>query len=262
MANTPSLLNLNQQPSNLPFSSGYTAHSGSDKNLLDLMYDGFYALFLLKNGNSPKDETAFLKKLQGFLNTVDNNAKKLGISADDVYAAKYAYCAAVDEIVLRSTFSIRSSWERHPLQLVLFGDQLAGENFFKKLEELRLKGATHVQALEVFYMCLLLGFQGRYMLESPEKLPYLTSRLGEEIANIKGKSAGFSPFWDRPDQISNRIRSEMPLWVVAAILALVSLLAFIGINKMLTKHTNEVISHYNEIIQMAPHQASFNMTLP
>jgi len=262
MANTPSLLNNNQPSQNFTFSSGYTTNNGAERNLLDIMYDGFYALFLLKNDNAPKDETAFLKKLQGFLASVDNNAKKLGISADDVYAAKYAYCAAVDEIVLRSSFSIRASWERHPLQLVLFGEQLAGENFFKKLEELRLKGPVHIQALEVFYMCLLLGFQGRYLLESPEKLPYLTARLGEEIANIKGKSAGFSPFWERPDQVSHRLRSETPLWVVASILALVSLLAFIGINKMLTKHTTEVISQYNDIIQMAPHQASFNMMLP
>jgi type VI secretion system protein ImpK len=42
-------------------------------------------------------------------------------------------------------------------------------------------------------MCLLLGFQGRYMLEGTEKLNYLTSRLGDEIAHLKGKRGGFAP---------------------------------------------------------------------
>lgn len=262
MSSIPSLFSSNQPLQQATFSGGYVANNGAENNLLDLMYDGFYALFLLKNGNAPKDDAVFLKKLQDFLHDVDNRAKKLGISADYVNDAKYAYCAAVDETILRSTFSIRATWERRPLQLVLFGDQLAGETFFKKLEEIRIKGAAHVQVLEVFYVCLLLGFQGRYLLESPEKLPYLTARLGEEIANIKGKSAGFAPNWDRPDQVSHRIRSEMPLWGVAATLALISILVFMSINKVLTKHTNEVISHYNEVIQMAPNQASFNMTLP
>ena len=53
---------------------------------------------------------------------------------------------------------------------MLFGDQLAGENFFNRLESLRARGSAHLQALEVFHMCLLLGFQGRYIIEGSEKL--------------------------------------------------------------------------------------------
>jgi type VI secretion system protein ImpK len=41
---------------------------------------------------------------------------------------------------------------------VLFGDQLADENFFNVLEDLRARGSAHLEALEVFRMCLLLGF--------------------------------------------------------------------------------------------------------
>ncbi len=48
-----------------------------------------------------------------------------------------------------------------PLQLKLFGDQLAGEQFFTELDEVRRRGASSVQALEVFYMCLLTGYQGK-----------------------------------------------------------------------------------------------------
>jgi type VI secretion system protein ImpK len=235
---------------------------GSAHTLMDLMYDGFYALFLLKNGNAPKDEANFARKLQQFLNTVDDNARKLQIPVEDVHAAKYAFCAAVDETVLRSGFAIRESWSRHPLQLVLFGEQLAGENFFQRLDELRSKGNPRLQALEVFHMCLLLGFQGRYLLESPEKLHYLTARLGEEIAHIKGKPAVFAPHWDRPDQIVNKLRTETPLWVIAAVFSVVALGTFSGIDKLLTHHTLTSIAAYNDIIRMAPHAATLILTLP
>ncbi|BBP01653.1 type IVB secretion system protein IcmH/DotU [Sulfuriferula nivalis] len=260
MNTAPSLLDNNVPLTGSPL--GNEPAMNSAHSLMDLMYDGFYALFLLKNGNAPKDEASFARKLQQFLSTVDVNAKKLHISAEDIHMAKYAFCAAVDETVLKGNFPISESWSRHPLQLVLFGDQLAGEHFFMRLEELRSKGTPHVQALEVFHMCLLLGFQGKYLLESPEKLHYLTARLGEEIANIKGKPAVFSPHWDRPDQVINKLRTETPLWVMAAIFAGVAMAIFVGINQMLTHHTLTAIAGYNDIIQMAPHPATLILTLP
>src|SRR4051812_9774104 len=97
--------------------------------LVDIMVDGFYALFLLKSGSGPQDKNAFAEHMTSFLGEVDRNAKALGTPSEDVTAAKYAFCAAVDEIILRSDFPIRDAWETRPLQLRLFGDQLAGEHF-------------------------------------------------------------------------------------------------------------------------------------
>jgi type VI secretion system protein ImpK len=159
------------------------------RSLLDLLYDGFFMLFLLKNGREPADAHEFSQRIQQFLGDFERGAKKLNASAEDVYASKFAFCAAIDESVLSSTFKIRTEWERRPLQLVLFGEQLAGEKFFQYLEECRAQGAARLQSLEVFHMCLLLGFQGKYLLEGPEKLAYLTARIGDEIAHMKGKRA-------------------------------------------------------------------------
>lgn len=151
------------------------------RSLLDLLYDGFFMLFLLKNGHEPGDAKEFSQRIQDFLADFERGAKKLNASADDVYASKFAFCAAVDESVLSSSFRIRTEWERRPLQLVLFGEQLAGEKFFHYLEACRAQGAARLQSLEVFHMCLLLGFQGKYLLEGPEKLAYLTARIGDEL---------------------------------------------------------------------------------
>ena len=234
-----------------------TAHT-----LLDLMYDGFYALFMLKNGNGPQDNADFISKMTQFLDDFGRGAKKQGASADDIDASKYAFCAAVDEIILRSSFGVRDAWERRPLQLVLFGDQLAGENFFNRLEALRVKGSAHLQALEVFHMCLLLGFQGRYILEGSEKLNYLTARLGDEIAHMKGKSAGFAPHAERPDQIINKLRNDVPLWVLCSVFALICALGYIGLRSSLSKTTEGKMNQYSDIVKLAPRQANLTITLP
>ncbi len=249
-------------PSLIAAGNGLASAPGTAHTLLDLMYDGFYALFMLKNGSGPRDNTDFIGKMTEFLDEFGRGAKKQGASTDDIDAAKYAFCAAVDEIVLRSSFAIRDAWERRPLQLVLFGDQLAGENFFIRLESLRAKGSAHLQALEVFHMCLLLGFQGRYIIEGSEKLNYLTARLGDEIAQMKGKSAGFAPHAERPDQIINRLRNDVPLWVLCSVFALIGALGYMGLRTMLGKSTETSMNAYNDIVKLAPRSANLTITLP
>jgi len=239
------------------------AHPGATpQTLLDLMYDGFYALFMLKNGSGPQDNADFAQKTTQFLDEFTKGAKKQGASADDIDAAKYAFCAAVDEIILRSNYSIRNEWERRPLQLVLFGDQLAGENFYNRLEALRVRGGAHLQALEVFHMCLLLGFQGKYILEGSEKLNYFTARLGDEIAAMKGKRGGFAPHADRPDDIVHKLRSDLPLWVLCSVFALICILGYIGLRASLAKNTEEKIAAYDGVVKLAPKAANLTITLP
>ncbi len=258
MSNTiaPSLLgNIPAQFSTVE--NGFTPHT-----LLDLMYDGFYALFMLKNRCAPDSEIIFSDHVTRFLEDFDRKAKKMGASADDIHAAKYAFCAAVDEIILRSQFNIRAAWERRPLQLAIFGDQLAGENFFHRLEELRAKGSKHIQALEVFHMCLLLGFEGKYIIEGSEKLNYLTARLGDEIALLRGKSAEFSPHWARPDQIINRLRNEVPLWIIFSVFALIGISAYTLLNWSLSNATTAKLIVYQDVVKLAPRAANVTITLP
>jgi type VI secretion system protein ImpK len=238
------------------------AGGAGPQSLLDLMYEGFYALYLLKNGSGPQDPAAFAEHVTAFLADVDRQAKTIGASADDVHDARYAFCAAVDEIILRSPYTVRDAWQTRPLQLTLFGDQLAGEHFFHKLEHLRSRGAVHLQALEVFHMCLLMGFQGRYALDGDEKLKFMCATLGNEIARMRGKARAFAPHAERPDQIANKLRNDLSLWVLTAVFALAGLGAYIGLRASLSHSTNEALAGYNDLVKLPPRAASVTITLP
>ncbi|MDC8756001.1 type IVB secretion system protein IcmH/DotU [Janthinobacterium fluminis] len=232
-------------------------------SLLDLMHEGFYLLFMLKNGASPPlGDDAFMQKISPFLAEFDREAKKLRAESEDIEAAKYAFCAALDEVILSSTFPVRGEWERRPLQLLLFGDQLAGEHFFDRLEELRGKGGARLQALQVFHMCLLLGFQGKYAIHGGEKLNYLSARLGDEIAHIKGKSRGFAPRGERPDQVIHKYRGGLPLWALSSLFALIAVCAYWGLKSSLTQDTVNAMAAYANLVQLAPRPAHLTITLP
>lgn len=252
----PSLVSGVPLPTRIPDS---IRHS---RGLVNLMYDGFYLLSLIRMRSAPLDAARFTEHVRQFLDELERGAKRLNISTDDIYAAKYAFCAALDEQILSSNFDIRKTWERQPLQLTFFGDHLAGEHFFVKLEELRAQGASRLAALEVFYMCLLLGFQGKYMLEGPEALGYLVSRVGDEIAHFKGKRAPFAPHWQPPDNVRHALRTQVPLWVIASVFALTGLAALLSMRWMLDRHTEHKIMPYADIVKLAPKVANFTITLP
>lgn len=236
--------------------------SGEAACLLDLMYDGFYLLFLLKAKHAPLDADTFRERIKQFLTAFERGATRMQADAEDVYACKYAFCATVDEVVLMSGFKVRDAWQRLPLQLQFFGEQLAGEQFFERLEALRREGARRVQALEVFHMCLLLGFQGKYLLEGTEKLNYLTARLGDEIARMKGQGAAFAPHWAAPDKVQNQLKNEVPLWVVGSVFGLMALAGFLGLRWQLTEQTKQQLGLRHHIVQMAPQVAHITITLP
>ena len=257
MTTAPSLFSV--APSTRPDDS---ATERPAKSLVDLLYDGFYMLIMLNNRSVPKDPDEFSGNIQKFLDQFERGAKKNNFNAEDIFDAKYAFCAAIDESVLSSKMNIRDVWERRPLQLVLFGDQLAGEHFFDKLEVARNGGASRINSLEVFHMCLLIGFKGRYLLEGPEKLKYLTLQLGEQIAHIKGKAATFAPNWAAPDTISNAIKRDIPFWVITSVLALFGLVAYIGLDWHAGSTVQHTLSPFKNIVQLAPRAPTLTITLP
>jgi type VI secretion system protein ImpK len=232
------------------------------RTLADLMHDGFYLLLLLKNRHVPTDAVQFAAQIRRLLDSFERNARRMNAPVDDIYAAKYAFCAAVDETILASDMPIRAEWECAPLQLILFGDQLAGEHFFNELEQARQRGQASVQALEVFYMCLLTGFQGKYMLDGQEKLNYLIASLDKEIAHLKGKRAPFAPHWKSPDSIKHLMKTDIPMWAIGSALAVVGISTYAGLSWLLARHTNTVLGAYFDVIKLAPQLAHITISLP
>ncbi len=230
--------------------------------LVDLMHEGFHMLSLLRHGSVPPGEAEFAAAIRGFLDTVGSEARAQHIAAEDIEAAQYAFCAALDEAILASRFPLRSAWERRPLQLLLFGDQLAGEHFFDKLEQLRLRGSERLQALQVFHMCLLLGFKGRYALDGADRLAYLAARLGDEIAHLRGKGKGFAPRAARPDNVAHKLQSNGPLWIAGAVFGLAAASAFGAMRYSLDSTTDAALAGYQDVVKQPPRQATLHVTLP
>lgn len=109
----------------------------------------------------------------------------------DIDLAKYALASFVDEVVLLSSWQGKNEWMAQTLQWQYFGEHGAGEGFFSHLSELRQQGADKIDILEIYYLCLQLGFQGIYRIHDTEKLNPLKRELKlciRRYRNITGVS--------------------------------------------------------------------------
>jgi type VI secretion system protein ImpK len=114
-------------------------------------------------------------------------------SHDDYDQARFMVCAWVDEMILASAWSQKGRWQRDQLQRQYYNTTDAGEEAFERLNML---GFHQQDVREVYYLCLALGFKGRFIHQGDD---YLLEQL--KVSNLRmllGSSVGL-PSLDRAE---------------------------------------------------------------
>lgn len=107
------------------------------------------------------------------------------ITPDDFDLARFAVVAWVDETLLSSQWQDKDRWQKESLQRLYYQTADAGEIFFDRLNTI---GPHQRDVREVYYLCLAMGFKGRYIHEGDD---YLLDQL--KTSNLKlltGTSVG------------------------------------------------------------------------
>jgi len=171
------------------------------------------------------DAASFRQRVKQLLTVADEQARRGGYSPDHVRLAVFAFIAFLDESVLNSGLPIFSEWPRQPLQEEVFGEHMAGEVFFGHLQELlgRQDSPDLADVLEVYLLCMLLGFKGKYSAAGQGNLHALVSACQEKIVRIRGGRRELSPAWRPPTEEIQAPRDPWVrrlAWAAAAITAL------------------------------------------
>jgi len=159
---------------------------------------GFQEVFtavvrLRYNRQAVLDAEIFRAQMRQALRVAEQEARSRGSSAEDVKQVIFAVVAFLDESVLTSRNPVFVNWPRLPLQAELFGHQLAGEIFFQELQKTLNRSDSQETAdlLEVYYLCMLLGFKGRYAAGGD--LRSVMAATQEKIRRIRGPLGALSP---------------------------------------------------------------------
>lgn len=203
------------------------------KALPDLCADLFaYVIWLTRSEAAAKlDAKAVYQRFDELLREFDAEGRRAGSTPENVRLVLFALVAFADEAVLTSQHPARAAWAEQPLQLAYFNENSAGEEFYNRLDGVRKAGGPQAaDVLESFYLCLSLGFRGRYV-GSPrlEKLrKSVMEQLAEELRALRGETAALLSPRGRPAAPAAAATPGMTtLWTVplAVLAVLVVLLA-------------------------------------
>jgi type VI secretion system protein ImpK len=130
-----------------------------------------------------------------------------------IQVAKFGLASFVDETVLTNNFPLKEEWEKYPIQLEYFGEQLAGNKFYDKLEAMLRQIDVTADAVEVYYVCMLLGFKGRYAVYEQDKHLKTMQTTADALVKVgKISKVELSPHWLANDQPEPPKKGGMPMW--------------------------------------------------
>jgi type VI secretion system protein ImpK len=182
----------------------------------------------LRNTSSQPNAGDLRERATRELRRFEQAARAAEIPMEQLRPAHYALCASLDDVVLNTPWGSQGAWAAGSLVSTFHQEVRSGERFFDLLAQMRQNPGTFLPVLELMYLCLSLGLQGRYRL-SPRGMAELDKIREDLYALIVRQRAAVEPalsiHWQGVSAPYKASRGEVPVWVGgAAALALIAAL--------------------------------------
>lgn len=163
-------------------------------------------------------------RLRALLERAGRRASASSALADDFRLARHALVYWIDEVMILSGWGRAAEWKERILEFEIYGTWVGGDRFFEEAQRAETRAGT--DPLETFFLCVALGFRGRYASDGPG-LRAWAERVHARIV------AGGSP--DRPFPRGNEddpaplrpLRGESAL-LASSVLVATTVLATLG----------------------------------
>jgi len=168
----------------------------------------------LRNSQDLPAPDILQRRVLGLFDTMMKNGAEARITEQDMIDVKYALAAFADEVIYHSSWPGRQQWLSNPLQLQFFHENTAGDGFFERLDSLHAqRGRDHVT--QVYFLCLGLGFQGKFRLTQGQGLGAVVEGVGNHVALSIGAGDVLAPNAERKDGGGSTVRRELPFLAIA-----------------------------------------------
>jgi type VI secretion system protein ImpK len=201
----------------------------------------------LRNSRDLPAPDILQRRVLGLFETMMQTGRENRIPEQDMIDAKFALAAFADEVIYHSSWPGKTQWLSNPLQLQFFGINTAGDGFYVNLDNMHgQRGRDHVA--QIYFLCLALGFQGKYRLRQQEGLAQVVEGLGNYVALSTGAGEQLAPNAERKDGTGGTVRRELPYLAVALGFLILALLVVIVLKIVIGAQANGVAEHINEMI--------------
>jgi type VI secretion system protein ImpK len=200
---------------------------------------------------SHADPAGLRRQLLERIGEFETRAAGAGVAAHQISAARYLLCSFIDEVVDATPWGAGGVWAQANLLQEFHDERWGGDKAFKLLDRLGQDVRTNRHLLELFYVCLALGFEGRFRAKANgrEQLDALAERVLESIhpaaqrqpvRTLALHSAGVATR-------GNKDLSGLPVWVVLAVGAALVLGTILLVNAQLERLAQPVFRQIHEL---------------
>ncbi len=193
------------------------------------------------------------QRLVNELKNFENSARDAGIKPEVILSARYALCTALDEAVLNTPWGSESAWPQRTLLSVFHNETAGGEKFFLILDRMKQQPGENLFILELMYILLSLGFEGKYRVihRGREMIEQLRDELFTIIRRQRGEyERSLSPNWRGLGKTRNSLAQYIPMWVIASIAGAILLLSYSGFRVWLYNSSTPVVEQLDTITDM------------
>lgn len=210
-----------------------------------------FALIRRLSNTPHHDDVAGLREMVlQMVREFEVNARKFGASSEAAYAARYALCSLIDETVLSTPWGSQSDWGGQTVLGTLHDETSGGERFFQILSRMSENPARNLHLLEFLYLCLSLGFQGKFAImdRGSSQLEQVTHNLYRTIAGQRGEvERELSPHWRGVTDRRPRVARYVPLWVVPVAACAVAVFTYFGFSYSINRSSDDVFAALNTL---------------
>ncbi len=219
------------------------------KTLADIASESFILILQLRSTNDYGNASVLKTKVHEMLDRMERNARSSGIDNEKIRLTKFALAAFIDETVISSSWDQKDEWLSEPLQILLFDTFNAGEEFFSNLNILRQRSGTNKEILEIYFLCLSLGFKGKYQLQSPELLRRIIDDLNmelhpEALTTIENLSPNAKPH----ENFIKAVNKGLPLWIYPAAAVILCIILYIIMSSSVSGKADDVVEGLIKLI--------------
>ena len=192
----------------------------------------------LRSSVQHPNPTALRDSLAQGIRQFEAQARTAGVPTEKIVAARYALCTLIDETATSTPLGASGAWAHQGLLALFHGETGGGEKFFQLLSRLAENPQANLDLLELLYVCLEFGFEGRYRVTEggQRQLEAIRQRLLMIIRKQRGEyERDLSPNWRGVSAANQRRLGWMPLWAVGALSALLLVAIYVGFEWRLSR---------------------------
>lgn len=171
----------------------------------------------IKHGRTREDLPNLKRELTLDLEQFEARALQGGVENSQLIAARYVLCTVIDEAVVTTSWGQGSSWSQISLLSTFHNETFGGEKVFQLIDRLSKNPNKHLPILELLYLCLSLGFEGKYRVQTRGilELEGIRDALYRLIRQVRGDvPRELSPHWEGLDGARRSPARIVPAWAV------------------------------------------------